>query len=335
MINIGVLCPSEIAVRRFMPALLSIPSFKFYGIASANSSEWENSTPDIINSEKNKVVEFTQQYPGKIFHSYNELISDPYVDAIYIPMPPALHFKWAEKCLKAGKHILVEKPFCTSLEDTNNLIKIANSKGLAIHENYMFIYHRQIVEVDNIIKSGQLGEIRLYRISFGFPRRAKNDFRYNKNLGGGALLDCGGYTIKYASILLGDTTKVRQAQLNFTNEFEVDLFGSGSLSNEEGLTAQIAFGMDNNYKCELEVWGSKGGLRTNRIFTSPSGYIPTAEINTNNMVETIELPEDDSFRKSIIKFYDCINNSDSRQKNYSTIHRQAKLLNDFLNKANN
>ena len=121
----------------------------------------------------------------------------------------------------------------------------------------MFAFHNQLKEIAQIIERGEIGDVRLYRISFGFPQRAVNDFRYNKELGGGALIDAGGYTIKYAAMLLGETAHITAAQMNYTDEFEVDIYGSATLVNQDGATAQIAFGMDNSYKCELEVWGSK------------------------------------------------------------------------------
>ena len=120
----------------------------------------------------------------------------------------------------------------------------------------MFVYHTQLDWIRKKISEGTIGEVRLIRIDFGFPFRGANDFRYNKALGGGALLDCGGYTLKLASLFLGDSAKVTASQLNGKDGFEVDIYGSATLTNNEGLTAQVSFGMDNSYKCSLEVWGS-------------------------------------------------------------------------------
>ena len=164
-----------------------------------------------------------------MYNNYNELLSSADIDAVYIPLPPALHFKWAKMALENGKHVLLEKPFTTSLSDTEELIRIAKEKNLAVHENYMFSYHTQLDWIKNKVSEGVIGDIRLIRIDFGFPFRGANDFRYNKALGGGALLDCGGYTIKLATMFLGDTAEVKTSQLNYKEGFEVDIYGSATL----------------------------------------------------------------------------------------------------------
>jgi hypothetical protein len=169
--------------------------------------------------------------------------------------------------------------------------------------------------------------------AFDFPRRASNDFRYNKALGGGALLDAGGYTIKYASMLLGESAKIVQAQSNIIDEFEVDIAGSAVMVNENGITAQIAFGMDNSYKCDLEVWGSKGSLFTGRVLTAPTGFVPELIIMTGNETKTHKLPADDAFKKSILHFKQCIEDDTARMNNYKTILKQAQLVNQFTEKV--
>jgi predicted dehydrogenase len=160
------------------------------------------------------------------------------------------------------------------------------------------------------------------------------DFRYNKALGGGALLDAGGYCIKYASHLLGDTARFVCANSFFENEFEVDIFGSATLVNEEGVIAQIVFGMDNDYKCELEAWGSAGTITTGRILTAPDGFQPDMVVKRNQEYETIKLSADFAFEKSIHRFYDCLKNEEIRAENYKIIERQSLLVDQFINYRN-
>lgn len=332
MIRIGIIGPSEIAFRRFLPALAKFSDFKFAGVALADLSEWD--ADDLTrNDEQLKASAFIENFGGTIFNSYSDIIKANEVDAIYIPLPPALHFHWAKKALIEGKHVLVEKPATTSRDETLELIKLADSKSLALHENYMFAFHQQLVAINEIIQSGEIGNVRLYRISFGFPRRSANDFRYNKALGGGALLDAGGYTIKYASMLLGESAKLLYAQSQFCDEFEVDIAGSSALANNEGIAAQIAFGMDNSYKCDLEVWGSKGSLNTGRVLTAPAGFTPEIKIQIGDKIEIRELPEDDAFQNSILHFKNCIDNDTNRRKNYADIEKQASLVQQFIDNS--
>lgn len=335
-IKFGIICPSEIAFRRFMPALKQINGVEYIGLAVNSISErYGENLPSVEIQEKmltrnrEKAKNFVDSFGGKIFNSYEEIARSDEIDALYIPLPPALHYKWAKIALEANKHVLLEKPAAISLTEINSLVKLASSKNLALHENYMFIYHEQLNIIRDIIKSGKIGDVRLCVVKFGFPRRNPDDFRYNKILGGGAINDAGGYTIKLAADILGESAKILYSQMNYLDDFDVDIYGSGTLGNNSGSVVQIAYGMDNDYKCELEVWGSKGTLRTGRIITAPAGFVPELIINN----EIINLPADDTFKKSIENFITCINNESERQANYLAITRQAELINEFRKKA--
>lgn len=329
-IRIGVLCPSEIAFRRFMPALKTLDEFEYIGLSAATEREFSGMNSDEVRpSELEKAEKFTAEHGGKIFHGYDTLMTSGEIDAVYIPLPPALHYKWAKKALENGKHVLLEKPFTTSLADTEELVSIAEKQGLAVHENYMFAYHTQLDWIKEQISSGVIGEVRLIRIDFGFPFRGANDFRYCKALGGGALPDCGGYTLKLASMLLGDSAKITESQLCGKEGFEVDIYGSATLKNDDGLTAQVSFGMDNSYRCSLDIWGSTGSIYTNRILTAPAGYKPVMTIRTADGEKTVELPGDDTFRKSIMAFAECIADADKRGAKFAEIIRQSELVDKF------
>lgn len=340
-IKVGIICPSEIAFRRFLPSLQRVSEFSFAGVAIASPEEWAGDgkvtavTNSIIEKERQKAQTFIDAYGGKIYEGYETLITSPDIDVVYLPLPPALHFKWAKLALQNGKHAYVEKPFTTNLQDTQELITIAKEKKLAIHENYMFIFHRQLQAIRELIAGGEIGKVRQYRLSFGFPRRAANDFRYNKALGGGALLDAGGYCMKYASWLLGDTARLICANSYYEPEFEVDIFGSCTMVNDEGTIVQMSFGMDCDYKCELEAWGSTGTLSTGRILTAPDGLEPDMTIKHNQEYITKKLPADNAFEKSIRRFYDCLTNETTREENYSLIERQSSFVSEFIKLSNN
>jgi predicted dehydrogenase len=264
--------------------------------------------------------------------SFEELIQREDLDAIYIPQPPALHFKWAQMALNAGKHVMVEKPSTTCLKDSTALVELAKKNNLALHENYMFQYHSQIKKIRELVDSGVIGKLRLIRADFGFPMRAKNDFRYNQALGGGALLDAGGYTMKLASILLGPSVKVDASCMVGMEGYEVDMAGSATLSNDDGLVCQIGYGMDCGYKCSIELWGSTGRILSNRIFTAPPEYVPTATIETNSGKEEVTLEADSHFEHSIETFVRAVREEDFRQKLYDGILTQAGLVEAVRNK---
>jgi predicted dehydrogenase len=345
-LRIGILGPSEIAIRRFMPALAKVAGLEFAGVAVASSQERaasgaseSNDTPrnvpyplsdSIVEASQKKASVFAERYGGNIYPGYEALIHDDTVDVIYVPLPPALHFIWGKAVLNAGKHLFLEKPFTTRLDNTQSLLALARKQNLTVHENYMFEYHSQISWLIDFIHNREIGDIRLIRIDFGFPFRGASDFRYSKSLGGGALLDCGGYTVKLATLLLGPTTQLVTSQLNCVDGFEVDLFGSASLKNDDGLVAQVSFGMSNDYRCSIDVWGSTGSVLSKRILTAQPGFSPTMLVSHNGETREIELDEDDSFKNSIEYFLRCIDDSNLRRASYASIEFQASLVEGFL-----
>lgn len=310
--------------------------FEFAGVAIASPEEWFGDISSVsgeqIAAQQAKELEKAETFGGKVFRGYETIITSDEIDAIYLPLPPSLHYKWAKLALQNGKHVFLEKPSTCYLKDTEDLISLASAKGLALHENYMFVFHNQIAELNEIVAKGELtGKPRLYRIAFGFPRRSLTDFRYNKKLGGGALLDAGGYTMKYASLLLGETAKVTTAQVNYDPDFEVEIFGSATMVNDEGMTAQLAFGMDNDYHCDIEVWGSKGTLTSGRILTAPVGCVPDYTIKQNQEYKTYSFSEDDAFYKSIMRFGECVLDKKTREENYRILKKQSALVQQFRN----
>ena len=332
--RIGIICPSEIAFRRFLPALKKT-DIEYVGVAYATAEEWfdqnvNDASTAIIENERKKAEMFKETYGGKVFSGYENMLTSGEIDAVYLPLPPALHYKWAKRALENGLHVLIEKPSTASLADTEGLVRLAKEKELALHENYMFVFHSQIETINQVVASGAIGEVRLFRIDFGFPDRGKTDFRYNKALGGGALLDCGGYTFKYADLLLGENAELTAANALYTDKYDVEIAGSATLQNDKGQVAQVSFGMDNDYRCSVEIWGSLGTLRSGRVLTAPEGFVPSYEISKNGKTEHFEMQADDAFYKSISYFEKCVENKETRLKNYASILKQEELVERFV-----
>lgn len=313
--KLGILGTADIAFRRFLPALSKCPEVTYAGVASR--------TPE-------KGLKFQENFGGKVYQSYDALLADENIDTVYVPLPPSLHFEWGKKVLESGKHLLMEKPFTTNINDTEQLLKLAEENGLVVHENYMFLYHSQLAKIKKMITDGSLGDIRIYKMSFGFPRRSQGDFRYNKELGGGALLDCGGYPVRLALDLLGNTAKVVQSKLVQPEGFEVDLYGSAVMENDAGEVAQISFGMDNAYQCQLEVWGSKATLIAPRIFTAGDGVKPILILKSSTDEKQIELDSDDQFLHSIERFVNRIQAIKKIDADALNIKHHSKLITTML-----
>ena len=135
--------------------------------------------------------------------------------------------------------------------------------------------------------------------------------------------------MKLASEFLVGDVRLKAASAGYVGGFEVDMYGSATLEDGKGAVAQVAFGMDNDYKCDLEIWGSKGTLTTGRILTAPSGYEPCYTIKKNQEFTEGKLPADDAFLKSIQHFGACVVDDEVRMDNYEKLLRQERLVEEF------
>ena len=315
-IRIGVLGCANIAVRSIIPELAIHPQFQLAGIASRSAEKRE-----ALASEYNC---------GS--YLYEDLINERDVDAIYIPLPTGLHYEWVMKCLRSGKHVLCEKSLGCSLAEVKDIVLLAENHGLLVMENFQFRFHSQNAYVKNVLASGQLGEIRCFRASFGFPPFADGmkNIRYRKDLGGGALLDAGAYTLKASSFFLGHDLSVKAATKSFQRCCEVDTYGSAYLIAANGAVAETAYGFDNFYQCGYEIWGSQGKLTTKRAFTAPPGLAPEISVETKGKNECIKLSPDNHFANMLTYFSETIK-SGRYETEYAECLTQARLIQEVVN----
>lgn len=324
MIRVGIMGMASIAVKRMIPAILKDKDFSLKYIAVASAEEHGNN--DDISEKVARVSDYAKTVGAQCICGYEKMLERDDVDLIYIPLPPALHYKWALKALDYGKDIILEKPFTTSLRDTEELVKKAEGFGRVVIENYGFINHNQVSLIRRLLDENQIGELALVRASFGFPHRDSGDFRYDKESGGGALLDCGGYTLKAASLFLGSSTKVLGSSLKITQGHEVDIYGNALLVNDSGLDASVSFGMDNSYKCELELWGSRGTINASRFFTAPDGFEAPVKVRLNNGENLDFSASDDQFLRVLENYKNCKKDTECNSENNKAIMLQAYLV---------
>jgi len=311
MIRVGVLGPSGIAKRRMVPAILKSGQTEYAGVAIAVREEWggdisQEQYREMWARKQEKAQAFVEAFGGRVFEGYEAMLRSEEIDAVYIPLPPSLHFKWAQRALECGKHVLLEKPFTINRSDTEALVRLAEKKRLAVLENYGFVYHGQIAAVKRVQESGEIGELRLLRADFGFPYRGKDDFRYSAAAGGGALWDCGGYTVKAAECFLKGNIRVCTGRLNYLPDHDVDIYGSVTLEDERQCTAQLFFGMDDAYVCKLELWGSRGIVSTKRAFTAPDNMDIQISVRNAEGERTLTVPAEDQFLKCVDKFAQAV-----------------------------
>ena len=315
-VRIGVLGFASIAQKAIIPAIKDLPEFfEFIGLGTRT----EEKKQEIINSGFDAFV------------PYEQIISKDIIDALYIPLPNAMHYQWVKVALESGLHVLVEKSLGCNLKEVEELNQLAQEKKLVLIENFQFRFHSQLDYIKDVLSRGILGEIRSIRSSFGFPPFSdSNNIRYQEKLGGGALLDAGAYPMKLAQIFLGNDIKVVSGTSMMQNNSEVDIWGGGMIKQINGNGfLQFAFGFDHFYQCNMEIWGSLGKLSTNRIFTAPPGYSPEVQIETAKGIEKIQLDSDNHYQNMLRHFWNCTQNQELCEEEYSQNYIQAKLLEEF------
>ena len=320
-VNIGIIGCANIARRYMIPAILDMRSkFILQGIAS--------------RTEK-KALEFANQFNIKPFIGYERLLEEQNIDAVYIPLPNSMHAEWIGKAIDRNLNVIVEKSLACNQNDVQRLNNIALDKNLILIENFQFRFHKQLGIIQQLVTKGKIGELRCVRSSFGFPPFLDvYNIRYKKELGGGALLDAGAYPIKIAQIFLGQEIEVTSANLLYDKEKDVDIWGGAYLKQKNGsLFAEIAFGFDNYYQCNLELWGSEGKISANRIFTAPPDYPAEIVLETSNGKEITFVEPDNHFLRMLQHFYSLFNDNRGLEAEYAQNINQSRLLNELKVKA--
>lgn len=190
---------------------------------------------------------------------YEQLLSDPGVDVVYVSLPNGLHVEWTRRALEAGKHVLCEKPLSRSPAEVEELFDLAQTRGLRLVEAFMYRYHPQTKKVKELVDSGAIGELRLVRGSFSFNCDDPADPRMLVGMDGGGLMDLGCYPVSMARLLAGEPERVSAEQL--LGGDGVDVVMAGVLRFAHGVLAQFDSGLAMPGRQALEVVGSTGALR--------------------------------------------------------------------------
>lgn len=280
--NIGILGCANIAIRSLIPSFKQHPRTNVLAIGSRFLE---------------KAQKIACQYDCRAYGSYDEVINDPDIDIVYIPLPTSLHKQYVMKALNAGKHVLAEKSLGCTYQEVLEMTEFAQKKNLLLMENFQFRFHTQTAWIRNVLANGVLGEIRCFRSQFGFPPFADpNNIRYQNSLGGGALLDAGAYTVKSMNVFFPEETFMfKSSSMIYPQANEVDIYGGAHFESSKGIIAELAYGFDNYYQCGFEIWGSKGKLTSTRAYTAPKNLEPIVFVETANGKTEYKLPSCDHF----------------------------------------
>jgi xylose dehydrogenase (NAD/NADP) len=225
--------------------------------------------------------------------SYDALLADEDVDAVYVSLPNGLHVEWTMRALEAGKHVLCEKPMSRHPDEVERAFDLADSRGLVLSEGFMWRHHPQTERLVQLVGDGAIGPLRLVRAAFSFPleiERGAGDARFDADLDGGAMMDVGCYCVSAIRLFAGEPDSVAGEQ--FVGPTAVDVVFAGTLRHAGDVVSHFDCGFVLPRRSELEVIGEEGSLFVTNPFTVTE---PVIELRRDGGVEQIRVEHVDSY----------------------------------------
>jgi len=223
--------------------------------------------------------------------SYEALLADPDVEAVYIPLPNSMHVEWTMRALEAGKHVLCEKPMDRRPEQVTRAFDLAQARGLVLSEAFMWRHHPQTARLRSLLDDGAVGDVRLVRACFSFVLAGDVDVRLDPALDGGALMDVGCYAVSGVRFVAGGEPLSVAAE-TVTGPSGVDVRLGGLLRFDGDVVGMIDCGLDLPSRGELEIAGSEGRI----VLTDPWHCIdPRIVVERGFEREVVDIAPADSY----------------------------------------
>ncbi|MFV9505169.1 MAG: Gfo/Idh/MocA family protein [Oscillochloridaceae bacterium umkhey_bin13] len=291
----GVLSTANIGRRAVLPAIQRSTSSSLHAVASR----------DLTTAQRFAIELGIPQ----VYGSYAELLADPTIEAVYIPLPNSLHHSWAIRAAEAGKHMLCEKPLALSAEACLEMADAARRHGVVLMEAFMYRFHPQMLRVAELLQAGVIGTPQLIRASFSFRISNPTNIRLQPALGGGALLDVGCYCVNVSRTLFAAEPVEVQAYARWSDQ-GVDTQLVGSLRFADGRVAQIDCALDLDRREQYEVVGPEGRI------VVPIAFVPGQEATTIHVQRgRVDQPEmivgADQYQLMVEHFVACVRGTTS------------------------
>jgi predicted dehydrogenase len=237
----------------------------------------------------------------RAYGTYEELLADPEIEAVYISLPNSMHVEWSIRCLEAGKHVLCEKPLTRRPEEVERAFDAADRAGRILTEAFMWRHNPQTRRLVELVEGGAIGRLRLVRAVFSFPLRDSPNVRLSAELDGGGLMDVGCYCVSGVRLLAGEPEEVYAQQVPASTG--VDEVMTGTMRFAGDVLATIDCGLALPVRDELEAIGEEGSLFLDDPWHCT---VPVIEHRTDDGVERIELEPVNSYRLELENLSDAI-----------------------------
>jgi predicted dehydrogenase len=269
----GILSTAKIGVVKVIPAMQQGQHCEIAAISSRDLNEA-------------KRVALTLGIP-KAYGSYEDLLSDSEIDAVYIPLPNHLHVEWAIKAMEAGKHVLLEKPVGLSSKQAESLIQVSKRKPqLKIMEAFMYRHHPQWRKARKMVEDGHIGKLKTIQSIFSYYNTDPNNIRQNPDFGGGGLMDIGCYCISLSRFIFGQEPKRVNGIVEFDPKFKTDRMASGTLDFSTGTSTFTCSTQLMPFQ-RVNIFGEKGVIEIEIPFNTPPDKPTRLWLNTTEKTEEI------------------------------------------------
>ncbi len=221
-----------------------------------------------------RVADRASAYAGEwqipiAYASYEAMLADPQIDAVYIPLPNHLHVEWTLHAIAAGKHVLCEKPMALVPSDVDRVATAAAARGVVVAEAFMYRHHPLTLQVAAMVRDGRIGRLRVVRGAFTFTLSRPNDVRLVPEWGGGSLWDVGCYPVSYARLLAGEPLAVSAQAVR--HETGIDMAVAGTLLFPDAVMGVFDCGFGAHFRTFVEIAGTEG------VITLETPFKPGAE----------------------------------------------------------
>lgn len=302
------------ARTKILPAIRASPSLRLHGVYSRNAQV---------------VASACAEFDCATWPTVDRMLEDPDVDVIYLSTPTGLHASQGTSVLLRGKHLWCEKPLATSSREATALTRLSREKGMVVAEAFMYLYHPQFAFLKAVLNSGLLGYIQTVTCRFGIPTLDRPSFRDSRELGGGAFLDVGCYPISAVASLFPDPPlEVAFSEILVEPGSPVDSAGTATLRCG-GMRIALEWGVGRSYRNEIDFWGEKGSLFSERIFSKPPDYVPRFRFLELHGVERLESGKSaNQFERMFLAFLDMLSDAPAAERERLRIEQCATLMDD-------
>lgn len=264
----GVLGYARIARELVMPAIGRAQYSELVALASRDAA---------------KLTDARGKFPGLVrtHASYDALVRDPEIDAVYVPLPNALHKEWAIRAMEQGKHVLCEKPLALDAAECREMIAVAQQRKVVLMEAFMYRYTARTRQVVEVLRSGALGDIKQVNSTFRFLLANPASIKLKPELGGGALYDVGCYLVNFLGLVVDTLAggvpaaggQPESVAVECVREGGIDMSFSAALRYPSGLLATMNCGFNAHFRVAAEIIGTKGVLEIPDTFHDPAGAL--------------------------------------------------------------